>query len=641
MEALENIDRLIQESRTLERQGDIPGAIQRAQQARRAAQSQADAEGEASALNVLAYAHLRLGHYQQARQLCQQALALAGAENFSRVDVLLNLGICAGETNNLSALEEYCTLAIDLSRQIGYQHALVRGLHMLSCMVYMPRGQFMLSLTMDEEALKIAETQGMLDLAWGPLLTMSYVHWLMGQPTRARARLAELRQVAPPGSLGDGYWHYIQANLALETGDIEKARQLFFGTLSIAESNGILENVFLARLGMSRLFRFTNNAPTALAWANEACLMMQRSRYHHLLALALIERSRATDLLDDPTAAEADLHAAIALLSPQHLDFDLAVATLLLAALQQKQAHPDAPSVWHEACSRLVQGGFTFLADRERTIIAPLLSKGLKSLNVSIAAASNNLLRHLQKVTPPPLKITTLGSWRVQAGSQQVDPQILCQRRSGELLVLLLISPGYCLSIEQVMDFFWPDKNPASAQPLLYHATSLLRRAMEPALPEKFPSRYLQVEDGTIRLILPPDSEVDYEVFQNCISREDWDAALASYTGLFLPEYPYAGWAEAHRRKLAQNYQAALLNKANEWAQEMRFQQVLDACQKILTDEPWQEQAVLLGMQACVQLGKKADALRLYRALEKALSSELGVEPQLELQAFYHSLLKR
>jgi DNA-binding SARP family transcriptional activator len=641
METPEDIDRLIEESRTRERQGDIPGAIRQAQQARRAAQCHADAEGEAAALCVLAYAHLRLGHYPQARQLCEQALALAGAEDFSRVDALLNLGICACETNDLSALETYCAQAIDLSRQIGYQRALVRGLHMLSCTVYMPRGQFVLSLAMDEEALKIAETQGLFDLTWGPLLTMSYVHWLMGQPTRARVRLAKLRQAAPPGSLGDGYWHYIQANLALEMSEFEKARPLFTETLSIAESNGILENLFLARLGMSRLYRCTNDAPTALAWANEACLIMQRSGYHHLQAMALIERSRAAALLDDPAAAEADLRAAIALLSPQRLDFDLTVATLLLAALLQKQNQPEAQAVWREACGRMVQGGFTFLVDRERAIIAPLLLKGLKSPDAPTAAASANLLCHLQKITPPPLKIVTLGGWRVQAGGQRVDPQILRQRRAGELLALLLISPGHCLPIDQVMDTFWPDKDPASAQPLLYHATSILRRALGPDLPEKFPCRYLKVEDGNIMLALPPDSEVDYEAFQTCICREDWDAALARYTGVFLPEYPYAGWAEAHRRKLAANYQHALLHKAAEWIETQHFQQALDACQKILADDPWQEQAVLLGMRACLKLGKKADALRLYRALEKVLSSELGIEPQLELQTLYQSLQKR
>jgi DNA-binding SARP family transcriptional activator len=641
METPDNIDRLIEESRSLERQGAIPGAIQRAQQARRAAQNEANTEGEAAALNALAYAHIRLGHYQQARQFCQEALALAGAESPARVDALLNRGICAGETDDLVALEENCTQAIDLSRQIGAQRALVRGLHMLSCTVYMPRGQFVLSLALDEEALKIAETQGLLDLTWGPHLTMSYVHWLMGQPTRARVRLAELKQVAPPGSLGDGYWHYIQANLALETGDFEEARRLFTGTLSIAESNGILENLFLARLGMSRLSRFTNDAPTALAWANEAYLIMQRSGYHHLQAQALIERSRACWLLGDLAAAETGLRTATALLAPQHLDFDLAVAKLLLAALLQQQRHPDALAAWQEASARLVQGGFAFLADRERAIVTPLLTIGLKSPDAAVAAASNNLLQHLQKVIPPPLKITTLGGWRVQAGGQRVDPQILRQRRAGELLALLLISPGHSLPIDQVMDTFWPDKDPASAQPLLYHATSILRRALGPDLPEKFPCRYLKVEDGNIMLALPPDSEVDYEAFQTCICQEDWGAALASYTGAFLPEYPYAGWAEAHRRRLAENYQHALLHKAAEWIETQHFQQALDACQKVLADDPWQEQAVLLGMRACLKLGKKADALRLYRTLEKVLSSELGIEPQLELQNLYQSLQKR
>lgn len=279
MEASEEIYRLVEESRSLERQGDISAAIRQAQQAHLLAHDRADCEGEAAALNVLAYAHIRLGHYDQSRQFCRQALALAGAETSSRVDALLNLGICAGETDDLAALEDNCAQAIDLSRQIGYQRALVRGLHMLACMVYMPRGQFVLALAIDEEALKIAQAQNLLELAWGPLLTMSYVHWLAGQRALARARLAELRQAAAPGSLGDGYWHYIQANLALEAGEVEQARHLFTATLSIAESNGIAENLFLARLGMSRLYRFLNEAPTAQGIANSITLTVQQCTF--------------------------------------------------------------------------------------------------------------------------------------------------------------------------------------------------------------------------------------------------------------------------------------------------------------------------------------------------------------------------
>ena len=215
------VTRLIEESRALERRGEIAAAIQCATQACDLARSQADAEGESRALNALAYAHIRLAHYPQARQFCQQILELAGPESPARVDALLNLGICAGETDDLVALENFARQAVDLSRQIGYDRALARGLHALSCMVYMPRGQFDLALSMDEEALKILQTRAQPDQAWGPLLTMSFVNWLTGQTAQARELLAKLRQAVAPGSLGDGYWHYLQANLLLEAGDVE------------------------------------------------------------------------------------------------------------------------------------------------------------------------------------------------------------------------------------------------------------------------------------------------------------------------------------------------------------------------------------------------------------------------------------
>lgn len=641
METSEEIYRLIEQSRSFERQGNIAAAFRQARQARHLAQVQADTEGEAAALNVIAYAHIRLGHYGQARQFCQQVLRLASAESPSRVDALLNLGICAGETDDLATLEVCTQQAVDLSRQIGYDRALIRGLHTLACMVYMPRGQFALSLAMDEEAIKIIQTRRQPDLAWGPLLTMSYVHWLAGRHPLARAYLDELQRVAAPGSLADGYWHYIQANLALETGEMVTARELFTSTLSIAEANGISENLFLARLGMSRLYRTLNDAPSAQAWASEALAIVQRSGYLHLQAQALIERSRAYWALDNLEKAETDLRAAIALLTPQRLDFDLAVAMLLLAALLQQQNHIEAPMVWQEVSSRLVQGGFAFLADRERAIVSPLLLQGLKNSDTSIVEISTSLLQHLQRVPPPPLKIITLGNWRVQAGPHCIDPQLLRQRRAGELLALLLISPGRCLSVDQAMDVFWPDKDPISAQPLLYHATSTLRRALEPDLPEKFPCRYLHVEDGKIELNLPSDSQVDFEDFMSCIRREDWDAALALYGGAFLPEYRFAGWAEAHRRWLQQNYQHALINKAGAWLAANQFQQALDSCHKILADEPWQEQAVLLGMQACVGMGNSTGAIRLYRTLEKVLRDELDIEPQAELQSLYRSLRRR
>jgi len=209
------------------------------------------------------------------------------------------------------------------------------------------------------------------------------------------------------------------------------------------------------------------------------------------------------------------------------------------------------------------------------------------------------------------------------------------------LLGLLLIASGHSLPHEQISESLWPNKEPSSAQTLLHQASSALRRALEPDLPEKFPSRYLRVEVGRIALILPPGSEVDYEIFERHILHEVWEAALAIYRGDFLPEYRYVDWCAAQREWLRQDYQTALLAMARRWIAEGRFRESLDACRKVLAVEPWQEEAVLLGMQAWAGLGNTTAALRLYRTLEKTLREDLGVAPQAELQAYYQALLNK
>ncbi len=635
----DEIARLIEESRAQERSGKLAAAIQQAQQARRLAISQAHLEAEATALNILAYSHIRLGHYEQARQFCILALERAGSESQARAEALLNLGICAGETNDLAALEKLTLQAVDLSRQIGCDRVLVRGLHALSCGIYMPRGQFALSLAMDEEALNIARSRDLAELVWGPLLTMTWVHWQSGQPHLAETRLSDLQQVVSPGSLGDGYWHFIHANLALEAGDVTRARELFTKTFSIAEANGISENLYLARWGMCTLSRALQDGPTALAWANEALAVVENSGYQHLQGQALIERARTDWALGNLSAAEEDLRAAIERLAPQRYDFDLATALLLQAALLRQQSRPEAAAAWREAAFHLIQGGFSHLVERERALSYPLIAAGLKSRERALAEASAVLLERLQRIPPPALMIATLGGWQVRVGRREVVSQSLRQRRSGELLGLLLISPGRTLSFDQVSEALWPDKDPVAAQILFHHATSTLRRVLEPDLPDKFPSRYLEVTEGQVSLQLPPASIIDYETFAAHCRREEWAQALACYGGEFLPQYRYAEWAIAHWQWLTQYYQLTLLKMAETWLAEARHAEALDACQKILATEPWQEQAVLLGMRACLGLGNRSGALRLYKSLEKRLRTELGIEPQPELQSFYQAMI--
>ena len=66
----------------------------------------------------------------------------------------------------------------------------------------------------------------------------------------------------------------------------------------------------------------------------------------------------------------------------------------------------------------------------------------------------------------------------------------------------------------------------------------------------------------------------------------------------------------------------------------------LKVCRRALAVEPWHEQAVLVGMRACLALNDRTGALRLYCNLERILREDLGAAPQPELEQFYQKLLQ-
>lgn len=215
---------------------------------------------------------------------------------------------------------------------------------------------------------------------------------------------------------------------------------------------------------------------------------------------------------------------------------------------------------------------------------------------------------------------------------------MLRQRRAGELLALLLFVPGHRLTLEQAIEALSPERAPAAAQVLLHHATSALRHALEPDLPDRFPSRYLTVEEGQLALVLPPGSWFDLEIFEAHCQHGEWEEALALYGGELLPAYRYAEWTLLHRERAALLYQRALLGAAAARLAAGRPAEALDACRRLLALEPWHEGATLVGMRACVALGDVAAARRLYQKLAQTLRDELNTEPQGDLQAYYREL---
>jgi DNA-binding SARP family transcriptional activator len=641
-----SIASLVEESYALERAGDIGAALQRAGQALEKALRNDDAQAIAAAQVCVAYCELRLGHYDRAHTLAEEALRHAGPQARPRADAWRILGDCAHETGDLVAAETFYQQAIDLGRQLGSPYVLHRCLHSLSACVYIPRGHFELALAADKESLRLARDLDMRDEIWLPLVTMGWVYRITGQYEQAQAIAREMRNAVQPGSLAEGYYYCLSADLAQDGHDPESALSLYAHARSIAEAVGDPGLGVELRLGLSRYHRTfpttsvgrRGSASVALDWADDALAIASRAGSRDLQGWALIERGRAAREIGDLAAAERDFRAAIEGSTPLGANFDLARAYLMLAALLHEQQHAEAGAAWLQAATQIASGGYAFLLEQERTLAFPLIADYMGSDDPTIASISSTLLSHLARV-PAPLHVVTLGRFEVRRGARPVPDHAWRRRRAGELFRLLLISPGHLLSRDQVCEALWPEKPPHSTQALFYQTTSALRRALEPDLPEKFPSRYLEVEEGQVILHLPPGSWIDFEAFGHHLRAQEWEAAVAIYGGELFPGDRYADWAAAPRERLIQGFIRAAQVVAQQRMERHEFSAALEACRRVLALEPWQEEAVLLAMRASAALNDRAGALRLYRELERSLAEAFGIEPQAELQQFYRSLL--
>ena len=638
------IENLIQLALSREQSGDISGALQLARRALSVAKSKNTSLDYAFALTAVARYRFRLGQYETARKLAQEAMELMDPHQDEQAAVhceaLLMLGMCALETNSLIECEEYYRKAANLSREIGNSMLFQRAMHNLGSGIYLFHGQFELAIAADSQSLQICREKNFTDWVIFPLITLGIAYQITGKRINTRDTLTILRSEAQQGSIGEGYACFVSGMLALDEDDYASAEAELAHAIKIAEILGDPSLNLDSRLGISRLYRIQGKIPKALEWAEDALNFAMRVGYRIYQGRALVELGRARWLSHDLVSAENNLLRAEAVFLDMDLRYDLAEVRLVLAALYHQKKDPRVKKLLPQVVTTIQAGGYGYLVERERTLIYSL-STSLNGTKGEMTSAESVLLTILHAVPPKPLKVITFGSLGVWVGAKNVDGRNLRQRRAGELLVLFLSSPEYTLSFEEVAEALCPDKDPQAAANFYHHAISSLRRILEPDLPDRrLPCRYLEVSDERVTLKLPPGSIIDFQEFTYCIQEKDWERAISIYRGEYLPMYCYSEWTMSFRRHLADQFECALLARATELLTNGDATGCFSLAQRTFEQNAWQEQAVELGMRAALSLGDRARALKLYKRLEKQLERDLGIAPHNDLQRLYDQAKK-
>jgi DNA-binding SARP family transcriptional activator len=246
---------------------------------------------------------------------------------------------------------------------------------------------------------------------------------------------------------------------------------------------------------------------------------------------------------------------------------------------------------------------------------------------------------------PPRLAIQLLGDFRVSVGSRAIAERDWTLRKAKSLVKLLALAPRHRLHREHIIDRLWPDMGPEDGANNLHKALYMARRILEPDLPPRRASSYLQLRHDLLLLEAPGGLWIDVEAFLAAAraaheerTLQAYREALRLYTGDLVPEDHYEDWVIAHRERLSGLRVTLLVELAGVQEQAGELSAAIETLQQAVASDPVHEEAQGLLMRLLVQAGRRHLALRQYQALRAALQRELEVEPDASLQALYQDI---
>ncbi len=214
------------------------------------------------------------------------------------------------------------------------------------------------------------------------------------------------------------------------------------------------------------------------------------------------------------------------------------------------------------------------------------------------------------------------------------------------LFTYLVIHRHRPSSRDELMDALWPDGPPTDADGTLSTVLSRLRRAIGmDALEGR----------GEVRLVLPPDTWIDFEAAEealhraeSAIAQEHWARAWGpSLVAFFAARRGFlrgedAPWIEPVRRRLEdircsalECYTASALGIGGT---ELHVGE--RTARELITLAPYRESGYRLLMEIRAARGNIAEALLVYEELRGLLREELGATPSPQVQALHLHLLK-
>jgi DNA-binding SARP family transcriptional activator len=247
----------------------------------------------------------------------------------------------------------------------------------------------------------------------------------------------------------------------------------------------------------------------------------------------------------------------------------------------------------------------------------------------------------------PPLFASFFGSFALHRAGQRLT--IGSSRTLCELGTYLIANAGKAVARDALMDLLWPEADPDKASHRLHVAISELRRVVD----APGSASVVKLQDDSYQIgacSVATDCELFEHYYQRArraqtrgdleTSATAYSAALQLYTGEFLADHPYLDWAARKRAHYAERHLAALTALCDDAARRRDYAALEEYARDILHVDSLREQAHRYLMRAHYHLGRRASAIRQFRACAADLDRELGAPPSLLTQQLLEAVYR-
>ncbi len=210
------------------------------------------------------------------------------------------------------------------------------------------------------------------------------------------------------------------------------------------------------------------------------------------------------------------------------------------------------------------------------------------------------------------------------------------------LLKWFLLHPGQSVEAAQLAALLWPREKSINCTKKLYVTLHALRRALEPELTGRQPSRFISVDQGSHYRFdlcgLWRTDVGDIEKLWTMAERDDTAAEIRAYERLldhyrqgFLPEDVYGDTFALHRSFQERGHDEALRHLLRLYRSAGLNYEALTTAMEILDRDSYAEDAITALVEVHLDQGNSTVALSRLDSFITTAEEELGVEPSSEL----------